>query len=267
MFGLTKREQRWKAEQKAAETIAGVIVAAINAKSHKGEEMNKSEQLIACLEGEIAKRDARIAELEAEVRRWVIRIQQRGLEMDDLSEELVVAHSNIAKLDDLVLSLQCKVIERDAELAAIKAQDPVAWVGTIEDGVPLLVVEPQNWKATPLYAAPVSEAKEQGMVMPERMKEDANSNLEWSDGWNECLKEVARLNAPPVQQVRVPDGYARVPTGLTDEMLRAMKIQLDKSPVFWCRYRAAYRAMLAAAPAAPAADAGHVFYGMDGNHP
>ena len=26
-------------------------------------------------------------------------------------------------------------------------------------------------------------------------------------------------------------------------------------------------AMLANAPAAPAADAGHVFYGMDGNHP
>jgi uncharacterized protein (DUF3084 family) len=71
MFGLTKREQRWKAEQKAAETIAGVLVAAINAKSHKGEEMNKSEQLISCLEGEIAKRDETIARLEPQLNRAI----------------------------------------------------------------------------------------------------------------------------------------------------------------------------------------------------
>lgn len=32
MFGLTKREQRWKAEQLAAETLAGVVKAALHAK-------------------------------------------------------------------------------------------------------------------------------------------------------------------------------------------------------------------------------------------
>ena len=31
MFGLTKREQRWKAEQRVAETLAPVITAAIRA--------------------------------------------------------------------------------------------------------------------------------------------------------------------------------------------------------------------------------------------
>lgn len=83
--------------------------------------MNKAEELIACLEGEITKRDARIVELDKKYG-WAL-----------------------------------------SELAAIKAQEPVAWVGAIEDGVPLLVVEPKNWKATPLYAAPASEAKAQGV--------------------------------------------------------------------------------------------------------
>jgi uncharacterized small protein (DUF1192 family) len=31
MFGLTKREQRWKAEQKAAETLAGLAVGILQA--------------------------------------------------------------------------------------------------------------------------------------------------------------------------------------------------------------------------------------------
>ena len=96
--------------------------------------MNKSEQLIACLEGEIAKRDAQIVELEQQV---------IGMRLDVITQ--VDAHA----------------VTR-AELAALKAQDPVAWAGAIECGVPLLMVEPQNWKATPLYAAPVSESKAQG---------------------------------------------------------------------------------------------------------
>lgn len=33
MFGLTKREQRWKAEQQAAELLVGLAVAALKAKA------------------------------------------------------------------------------------------------------------------------------------------------------------------------------------------------------------------------------------------
>jgi len=33
MFGLTKREQRWKAEQQAAELLVGLAVAAIKARA------------------------------------------------------------------------------------------------------------------------------------------------------------------------------------------------------------------------------------------
>lgn len=33
MFGLTQREQRWKAEQKAAETLVGLTVAVLQTKA------------------------------------------------------------------------------------------------------------------------------------------------------------------------------------------------------------------------------------------
>lgn len=33
MFGLTKREQRWKAEQQAAELLVGLAAAAISARA------------------------------------------------------------------------------------------------------------------------------------------------------------------------------------------------------------------------------------------
>lgn len=209
---------------------------------------SRADELIACLEGEIAKRDeelaacrvavencevfrARVVELEAEVRRWVIRIQQRGLEMDDLSEELKVAHTNISRLDDLVLSLQCKVIERDAELAAIKAQEPVSFqyqarTGEWDDFVSARhyadTLADGTWPIRPIYAAPVSEAKAQGVVQWPNADEimqmafeegqpadDASGyyfELEEFDLFIERLmSEVASLNAAPVQQVSVPD--------------------------------------------------------------
>lgn len=40
----------------------------------------------------------------------------------------------------------------------------------------------------------VAALQARAVVMPERLKEDVNSNLEWSDGWNACIDEVARLN-------------------------------------------------------------------------
>ena len=50
MFGLTKREQRWAAEQKAAETIVPALVAAIEAKAAL-----ETNERIAELEAELAK--------------------------------------------------------------------------------------------------------------------------------------------------------------------------------------------------------------------
>lgn len=62
MFGLTRREQRWKAEQQAAELLVRLAVAAINAKAQ-----------IAAAEAQ-SNRDKELAELRAEVA--VLRAQQ-----------------------------------------------------------------------------------------------------------------------------------------------------------------------------------------------
>ena len=109
---------------------------------------------------------------------------------------------------------------------------------------------------------PVFPAKAQGVVM---QSTDGGRNPRYEglfDGETE-EQRASRLNATPVQQVSVPDGYAIVPIVPTPEMIKAA---LDK-PCFdplgellpWSHItRASYAAMLAAAPAAPAADAGLV---------
>lgn len=55
MFGLTRREQRWKAEQQAAELLVGLAVSAINARAQ-----------VEIAEAQSA-RDKEIADLRAEV--------------------------------------------------------------------------------------------------------------------------------------------------------------------------------------------------------
>jgi hypothetical protein len=137
--------------------------------------MNKSEQLIACLEGEIAKRDARIAELEAQYQRDVFGLNNEG---DPIGGDPAGWYAN----DNARLR---------AELAAIKAQEPVA---------------------------------------------NSESGLEeWAAG-----------------KFGVGGAFRGELCGNTD----------------WALARLVWSAALAyAAPAAPAADASHVFYGMDGNHP
>lgn len=223
--------------------------------------MNKSEQLIACLEGEIASRDVEI--------------------------ERVTANCNA--LDDQNDQLR-------AELAAIKAQEPVAWLdtdGELYAANVLAGLGIKTNKLTPLYAAPVSEAKAQvyqcprcatsmqvdvgakpakahGVVMPERANASHGSH-DHQSGWNECLKEVARLNAAPAQQVSVPDGWRPVPIISLSNILRLIdpapvRLPTGETMVFknphaaeaLTRISAEVRAMLAAAPAAAAADAGLV---------
>lgn len=167
--------------------------------------MNKSEKLIACLEGEIAKRDEELAACRVAV------------------ENCEVFRARIADLEADRDSHQRCAIQAMAELAAIKAQEPV--IDAPYGGI--LRIEagnlPDSWvRINPckLYAAPVSEAKAQGVVMPERwnvprpMWKDArqpygnplnHADIEAAEKFNLALDEVARLNAAPVQQVSVPD--------------------------------------------------------------
>lgn len=292
--------------------------------------MNKSEQLIACLEGEIAKRDARIMELEAGAdslrlsrdyhheheidyrRRWsevsadleaassmLVATSKAGIQ---LRAELSAAKETISRYE--TTAENCDLLR--AELAAIKAQEPVAWrykERADDQRSAWLYVKkrmhiPGGHKFEALYAAPVSEAKAQGVVQwPEadeimqmafeegQPADDASGycfELEEFDLFIERLmSEVARLNAAPVQQVSVPDGSRLV----TTDWLKRINRDLDAcQKLIWANLRGCdpsyyedaqerlreIDAMLAAAPAAPAApaaDAGYVFYGMDGDHP
>ena len=71
------------------------------------EELKAAQARIACLEGELAKRDEELAACRIAV------------------ENCEVFRARIVELDDLVLSLQCKAIERD-QLRAMLAAAPAA---------------------------------------------------------------------------------------------------------------------------------------------
>ena len=164
--------------------------------------MDRRDELIECLEGEIAKRDARIVELESKYQRDVYGLNNEG---DPIGGDPAGGYAN----DNARLR---------AELSAIKAQ---------------------------------------GVVMPERSNERNFTDLltNYAVGWNDCLDEVARLNAAPVQQVSVPDGWKLVPVEPTHEMLGAALMTQVESLDAIAGIRTDYKAMLAAVPAAPAADA------------
>ena len=192
----------------------------------------RSEQLIACLEGEIAKRDARIVELEG-------------------------------------LILDAKARLNGPPVSEAKAQG---------------VVMPERWNVP----RPMWKDARQPYGNPLN-----HADIEAAEKFNLALDEVARLNAAPVmpehqfceycggndeepqdhcmdctrpaQQVSVPDGWKLVPVEATEAILDVLYSNgMDESDSL---LQDIWSAMLANAPAAPAADAGHVFYGMDGNHP
>ena len=200
--------------------------------------MNKSEQLIACLEGEIAKRDEELAACRVAV------------------ENCDVFRARIVELESAAESLR---LSRDYHHEQ-EIEYRRRWAG--------------------LYAAPVSEAKAQGVVMPEREEfEDAYSaeygtpvsvlkllregenyieKPQHSDrlnsSWWMWQKARASLNAAHDQQVSVPDGWKLVPVVPTSEMISAGN---DAAHAGGCdlyqltrEVMNAYPAMLSAAPAA-----------------
>lgn len=226
------------------------------------EELKAAQARIACLEGEIAKRDETIARLEPQLNRAI----QANY---DLREELAACRVAVEN---------CELFR--AELAAIKAQEPVAYISGCyrdvidgkSDRTPLgaeLAFVNMGWIGQiPLYAAPVSEAKAQGVVQwpdaDEIMQmafeegqpaDDASGycfELEEFDLFIERLmSEVARLNAASVQQVSVPDGWREL-AKRADDFLYSLP---ETDGVL--RLRADLCTMLSA-PAAPAADAGLV---------
>lgn len=176
------------------------------------EELKSAQARIACLEGEIAKRDEELAACRVAV------------------ENCELFRARIAELEARIVWLEC---------------------------------EAQG------NAAPVSEAKAQGVVMPTVdqamrvvLREMGNStHVRGTSNWcadvgRAVLEEVARLNATPVQQASVPDAV---------EVLRAVQGQFNRfgerfpdgfdSRVFRWVDDAVAAYALDAAPSAPAADA------------
>ena len=159
-----------------------------------------------------------------------------------------------------------------AELAALKAQEPVAEllrgqsaIGTWFD---LNVFDQTVPNGTKLYAAPVSEAKAQGVVMPEPDIKTGHGYPAYSVA---AVTELfASLNAAPVQRV-VPDGSTKMQwpeiVALVNEVLgcEAHKYPCERGSIghemtginFNSLARIIDR-VLSAATAAPAADAGLV---------
>ena len=233
-------------------------------------------------DSEIAKRDARMAELEKELQAGATAVEN------------------------------CELFR--AELAAIKAQAPAfMWhKGATEDESEVVDVDCACPCCVPLYAAPVSEAKAQGVVIPPSPYMPGSQPTDFTDyelgeihGRIAMWEEVKRLNAAPVQQPKCktcddngriggPSFYApdeggdpcpdccapvqqvSVPDGsrlVTTDWLKRIHRDLDAcQKLIWANLRGCdpsyyedaqerlreIDAMLTAAPAAPAADAGLV---------
>ena len=184
-----------------------------------------------------------------------------------------------------MLSLQDQWRKLDAELAALKAQEPVGWYTEdhLDDKSATTYSKEladrwvaKGWPVFPLYAAPVSEAKAQGVVMPEQDGSDAqiafwagfefavcglhNGNIRAA--WNDFKgsEQFKRLNAAPVQHVSVPDASTDFSQFLSAVMDAAGLVRHGRRSKELSEYLGSkcmeYRCF--AAPAAPAADAGLV---------
>ena len=177
---------------------------------------------IACLEGEIAKRDEELAACRVAV------------------ENCDLFRARIAELEARIVWLECEAQVNAAPVSEAKAQGVVQWPEADEI---------------------MQMAFEEGQPA-----DDASGycfELEEFDLFIERLmSEVARLNAAPVQQVSVPDGWKLVPVEPTPKMIDATWYhEIDMSCGIesqGARNKRIYEAMLAAAPEAPAADAGLV---------
>ena len=183
----------------------------------------RAEQLIACLEGEIAKRDEELAACRVAVENCEV-FRARIAELED---DLKFAHSMLAEVSKAGMALR-------AELAAIKAQEPIGWytedhlddksATTYSWTVAERWVE-KGWPVSPLYAAQVSEAKAQGVV-------------QWP-------------NADEIMQMAFEEGQPA-------DDASGYYFELEEFDLFIERLMSEVASLNAAAPAAPAADAGLV---------
>lgn len=146
--------------------------------------ISRADELIACLEGEVKSRDARVAELEdsrrsaeasldnaqalnVELRAELARVVQADAHYQ--AESLRLA-SELADTRDKMRAVVAECCEAQEELAAIKAQEPVAYIpvdrGTGDKWPPVYVKgSGKICDYAPLYAAQVAKQ----VVMPDNL--------------------------------------------------------------------------------------------------
>lgn len=92
-----------------------------------------------------------------------------------MSEELKAAQARIAELEGALLAEQMQAEDLSHELAALKAQEPVAEVSSVSfSGQPITdsdIITVSLPVGTPLYAAPVVSAEQQWVPVSERLPE------------------------------------------------------------------------------------------------
>ena len=208
--------------------------------------------LASDFEAEIAKRDETIAQLEADNRSKNGSMKVFGTQIAGLQKAVRNRERLVGLRDARIVKLESRY-QRDVyglnnegdpiggdpaggyandnarlrtELAAIKAQEPVAYIPvdreTGEEWHPVLKKGSGNiCDYKPLYAAPVSEAKAHGNYAPASVVWiDAHHVIEGNNPsfikdvalvsaeiTSETQIPLARLNATPVHQVSVPDGW------------------------------------------------------------
>jgi hypothetical protein len=89
MFGLTKREQRWAAEQKAAETLVPLAIAAIEARTT----MDTNENVVTALNARLVQLEAELAKVrqERESYREMWKAEQREVKAWEAERDAAVA--------------------------------------------------------------------------------------------------------------------------------------------------------------------------------
>ena len=226
--------------------------------AHMMQKSPRADELIACLEGEIAKRDARIVELE----RYDEAVERAAFEAWHKDRYPAVK----IRVQNLLGTYTNMQVECNFE----------TWLACAEShskrfGGALLDANAR------LNGPPVSEAKARGVVMDgsqlaglleqvrlndDEAKPHGSGATYWNNAVIACQVAIRDALDAPVQQVSVPDGWTvergYSPNGYvlhspSGSMIRVCDSGMGGIETAFAMF---LKAMLAAAPAAPAVDAG-----------
>ena len=176
---------------------------------------SRAEELIACLEAEIVKRDALIADLEAQLEDTESRRENAARNSSAFEDRMGDLRVENGKLHARVADLEAEAAQKDERISIFESNLPA-------------------WGSLRLELAALKEQQRGGAVLPERQSPGDEWHGVMKDraiGWNACLDEVARLN-PTGECVAVPRellelewlrAFHRCCAGITEQMADSPK--------------------------------------------